>query len=88
MIQRVTIPISGPIPGGKLDRGSLERLQKSLEAVAGVLSVFVSSQTEMAYVTFNPNEVDLRALRSAIEREGFRTARFIASSGIDRRAEL
>lgn len=84
MTQRVTIPISG----GTLDPNSLKRLRVALEDVPGVLTVFISQQTEMLYVTFDSTLVDLRILRSAIEQQGFTSARYLSLRQLDRQVRL
>ena len=88
MTQRVTIPIFSPTPGNRLDRESVERLRSALELIPGVISVFVSPQTEMVYVSFDADLTDLGALRKTIEREGFATASGRSTLRLNRQAGL
>ena len=71
MQQRTTIPLTG----GQLDRDTALSLSTILESVPGVLSVYVSMQTEMAFVVFDPIRVRLTELYSLIESAGFRAIR-------------
>jgi hypothetical protein len=58
---RVTISISNHF--NQIDS---EQLARELEEIPGVYSVYISLQTEMAHIVYDPNLVDLRSLRVLI----------------------
>ena len=68
MQQRATIAIPGDPP----DSPSIQRLTVLLETFPGVISVFVGLQTEMAYIVYDPDQVNLRWLQLLIERQSWR----------------
>jgi hypothetical protein len=64
--QRVTISISK----SDFKANDSEQLARRLEAIPGVYSVYISPQTEMAHIVYDPNVVDLRSLRLLIHTRG------------------
>ena len=46
-------------------------LEKALREIPGVLRVYVNPVTEMAYVEYDRERCDERALAVALERDGF-----------------
>lgn len=63
---RVTIAVRG------LARSADARaLQVVLDQTAGVRYAYVSADTEMVYVVYDPARIDAGALRAAVERAGF-----------------
>ena len=63
---RVTIAVRG------LERSADARaLQLALAQIAGVCYAYVSADTEMAYIVYNPARIDPGVLRTTVERAGF-----------------
>jgi hypothetical protein len=62
----VTTHVTLPIPGNRLDSPHAEQLVRKLEAVPGVTSVFIGLQTEMAFIVYDPTQVDLKTLKTLI----------------------
>ena len=67
--QRFTLPIDGLSCGGG---GSLI-VERALARTAGVVYVYVNPATEMAYVEYDPAQVDLDRLTRVVEHAGFHT---------------
>jgi hypothetical protein len=65
-MHRVTTHATIPIPGNRLDAPRAEHLTRTLEAVPGVTSVFIGLQTEMAFIVYDPKQIDLNTLKSLI----------------------
>jgi hypothetical protein len=65
-MHRVTTHVTIPIPGNQLDAPRAEHLIRTLEAVPGVTSVFIGLQTEMAFIVYDPKQIDLNTLKSLI----------------------
>ncbi len=68
---RATLPISGLICGG----GGALTLERAIQALPGVIRVYVNPATEMAYVEYWPAEVRLDELVDVIEKMGYETVR-------------
>ena len=66
-IQRVTLPITG---FGFLGSGALI-IERALFRVPGVTYAYVSAETEMAYVQYDPERCSLATLRDMITRARF-----------------
>lgn len=66
--QRMTIPIEGLSCGGG---GSLQ-VERALSRLSGVVYAYVNPATEMAYVEYDPEQVDNERLVKVAERAGFR----------------
>jgi Cu+-exporting ATPase len=66
--QRLTLPIEDLSCGGG---GSLI-VERALARTTGVLYVYVNPATEMAYVEYDPAQVDADRLAKVVERAGFR----------------
>jgi copper chaperone CopZ len=62
----VTTHVTLPIPGNRLDAPRAQDLTRTLEAVPGVTSVFIGLQTEMAFIVYDPKQVDLMTLKTLI----------------------
>lgn len=62
----LTTHVTLPIPGNRLDEPHAEHLTRKLEAVPGVTSVFIGLQTEMAFIVYDPKQVDLKTLKNLI----------------------
>ena len=63
---RVTIAVRG------LERSADARaLQVALDQTAGVCYAYVSADTEMAYVVYDPARIGPRVLRATVDRAGF-----------------
>jgi hypothetical protein len=65
-MHRVTTHATIPISGNRLDAPRAEHLTRTLEAVPGVTSVFIGLQTEMAFIVYDPKQIDLNTLKSLI----------------------
>ena len=68
---RVTLPISGLTCGG----GGALSVERALQALPGVIRVYVNPAMEMAYVEYRPAEVTLGRLAEVIEELGYETVR-------------
>lgn len=55
-----------------LSCGGVLQIERALAQTPGVISVYANPATEMAYVTYDPRQVDPARLVQAIERAGFR----------------
>ena len=66
----VTTHVTLPIPGHQLDAPHAQDLTHKLEAVPGVTSVFIGLQTEMAFIVYDPQRVDLETLKTVIGFKG------------------
>jgi hypothetical protein len=62
----VTTHVTLPIPGNRLDAPNAEQLTRKLEAIPGVTAVFIGLQTEMAFIVYDPQQVDLKTLKTLI----------------------
>ncbi|HXH25527.1 MAG TPA: heavy metal-associated domain-containing protein [Vicinamibacterales bacterium] len=65
---RVLIPVYGLGCGG----GGATTVERELAATEGVLRVYVNPATEIAYVDYDPAEVDPSSLARAVEKAGYR----------------
>ncbi len=65
--QRLTLPILDPTCG----EGGARAIERTLQAVPGVLAAYVNPATEMAYVQADASLRDLALLVAAVERAGF-----------------
>lgn len=68
--ERMTLAISGFACGGG---GSL-LAERAICKVPGVVRVYVNPATEMAYVEYEPQLMDMTQLIAAVERTGLRVA--------------
>lgn len=59
--------------GGMSCQGCVNSITRVLQAVPGVASVAVSLSDAAATVRFDPGQVDLTALKTAIEDAGYET---------------
>ena len=66
--QRLTLPINDLSCGGG---GSLI-VERALARTAGVVYVYVNPATEMAYVEYDPAQIDPDRLANVVEHAGFR----------------
>jgi copper chaperone CopZ len=66
--QRVVVPLYDLSCGG----GGVLLIERVLAHTPGVLFAYVNPATEMAYVLYDPEQVNLDDLVNAIERAGFR----------------
>lgn len=66
IVQRLTVPVRGPFT-----ERDAEHIQHALETVPGVVHVFVSAATEMAYVSADATLTREGLLVEAVERAGF-----------------
>ena len=64
---RVTLALSGLSPDGA---GSLA-LKRALVQQAGVRYAYVCAATDMAYIVYDPTQVRLEQLVTAVEQAGF-----------------
>lgn len=69
VMRRVAIPIGGFSLGGC----GAEQIERALRSLSGVADVYVNRANEVAYVTFNADEVESAALCRSIQSAGFRT---------------
>jgi Cu+-exporting ATPase len=67
--ERVILPILGLTCGG----GGALSIQQVLERSPGVIRAYVNPATEMAYIEYDPAQMDLVALQKAIDSVGYRT---------------
>lgn len=68
--ERLTLAISGFACGGG---GSLVA-ERAIAKVPGVVHVYVNPATEMAYIEYDPQLMEMTNLTSAVERTGLRVA--------------
>lgn len=66
--QRITLPIFDLSCGG----GGVLIVERALARTAGVVYVYVNPATEMAYVEYDPVQVDPGRLAQVVEHAGFR----------------
>ncbi len=66
--QRITLPIDDLSCGG----GGALIVERALARTAGVVYVYVNPATEMAYVEYDPAQVDADRLTKVVEHAGFR----------------
>jgi copper chaperone CopZ len=66
--QRITLPIEDLSCGG----GGVLIVERALARTAGVVHVYVNPATEMAYVEYDPAQVDADRLMKVVEHAGFR----------------
>jgi copper chaperone CopZ len=66
--QRMTLPISGLSCGG----GGVLIVERALARTPGVIYVYANPATEMAYVEYDPEQVDSGRLIKVVEQVGLR----------------
>jgi len=66
--QRITLPIYNLSCGG----GGALTVERALARTTGVIHAYVNPATEMAYVEYDPTQIDPEFLVAAVERAGFR----------------
>jgi len=66
--QRMTLPISDLSYGG----GGLLIVERALARTLGVIYVYANPATEMAYVEYDPEQVDSSRLIKVVEQAGLR----------------
>lgn len=66
--RRMTLPIDDLSCGG----GGALIVERALARTAGVIYVYVNPATEMAYVEYDPAQVDPDHLMKVVEHAGFR----------------
>ncbi|HEU4742820.1 MAG TPA: hypothetical protein VFS50_14600 [Meiothermus sp.] len=69
-VQRLTIALDGLEGANFSGQALLSRLQQALEALPGVVSAYVSSRTEMAYIVYNPAQTNPSTLQAVIRGFG------------------
>ena len=66
--QRITLPIDDLSFGG----GGALIVERALAQTSGVVYVYVSPATEMAYIVYDPSLTDPNHLIKVVEHAGFR----------------
>ena len=66
--QRITIPIDDLSCSG----GGVLIIERALARTSGVVYVYVNPATEMAYIEYDPQQVDPGRLSNVVEHAGFR----------------
>ena len=66
--QRITLPINDLSCGG----GGALIVERALAQTSGVVYVYVSPATEMAYIVYDPSLTDPNHLIKVVEHAGFR----------------
>lgn len=67
------IPVYGLGCGG----GAAATIERQLARTQGVLRAYVNPATEMAYIDYDPAQIDAARLAQAIERTGYRAGRAV-----------
>ena len=67
--ERAILPILGLTCGG----GGALSIEQVLQRSPGVIRAYVNPATEMAYIEYDPAQMDLVALQKAIDSVGYRT---------------
>lgn len=66
--QRITLPIYDLSCGG----GGALTVERALARTTGVVHAYVNPATEMAYVEYEPTQIDPEHLAAEVEHAGFR----------------